>query len=209
MPFYHCTAGAGGGGGNSDAIIEGTIASITTNASKVKPRIFAYDTTLTSFIGRNVTEIGDTAFRQATSITTLELGSLTKIDSYGLYQVGASGSTFDLDLNGATVGSQAIQASKVRYVTGTWSSAGASALRQCTSLKKVEFNLNQLPTYFLYGDTALEELYLSYDQGVVSVGSNALTNVPNTCKVYVPSALVSSYQADSNWSRFDIQALPT
>ena len=206
MAFFRCINSPSGG--NAESIIDGTATSVTTSATKVKPKLFAYDTTLTSFVGRSVTEIGETAFRQATNVETLEFGSLTKIDTYGLYQVGKSGMTFDIDLDDAVVGSQAIQASKVRYVTGTWSSAAGSALRNCTSLKKVEFNLSAIPTYFLYGNTALEELYLSYDQGVVSVGSNALTNVPNTCKVYVPSALVSSYQADSNWSRFDVLALP-
>lgn len=208
-PMYRC-AGIQSGSGDPISLIEGTATSVTTSATKVKPRLFAYDTTITSFIGRSVTSIGDTSFRQTTNIEVLELGALTKIDSSGLYEAGKRGMTFDLVLNNATVGSQAIQASRVRYVTGTWASAGSSSLRQCTSLKKVEFNLSQLPTYFLYGDTALEEIYLSYDQGVVSLnGNNCLTNVPNTCKVYVPSALVASYQADSNWSRFDIQALPT
>ena len=209
-PMYRCTGVQQGGGGTScDAVIEGT-ATIVTNATKVKKNVFSYDSILESFTGTSVTEIGESAFRNTTNLQTLSLGALTSIGTTAFYSAGKSGSTFDIVLNSAVVASQGFQASRVRYVTGTWSSAAGSCLRACTSLKKLEFNLQQLPNYFLYGDTALEEIYLSYSQAVVTCdGNNCLTNVPSTCKVYVPSALVSSYQADSNWSRFDIQALPS
>ena len=210
MPYYHCVIGSGGGGGTSgDAVIEGT-ATVVTSATKIKKYVFSYDTALESLTAPNVTEIGTSAIRNTTNLQTLVLGALTSIGDTALYSAGKTGSTFDIVLNNATVSTQALQASKVRYITGTWASASGSCLRGCTSLKKLEFNLNKLPTYFLNGDTALEEIYLSYDQAVVTLdGNNCLTNVPSTCKVYVPSALVTSYQADSNWSRFDIQSLPS
>jgi len=209
MAFYRCMTNSGGGGGTSAAeIIEGT-SSIVTDATKVKAQIFCQDSVLTSFDGPNVTEVGTQAFRQTGSLASLTLGALTKIESYGFYQTGATGETFDVALNNATVAMQAFFGSKVRNVTGTWSSAGASCLRNCTQLKKVEFNLSAFPNDFLYGDTALEEIYLSNQGGVVTASANALNNVPNACKVYVPAALVSSYQADTVWGRFDIQELAT
>lgn len=209
-PMYRCTGIQQGGGGGCEELIDGTATSITTNATKVKQHCFYGDSTIESFIGNNVTQIGDSAFRNATNLSNLSLGALTKIDGTAFYSAGKSGYTFDLVLNNAVVASQAMQGSRIRNVTGTWSSSAGSALRACTSLRKVEFNLARLPSYFLYGCTGLQEIYLSYDQAVVTLdGSSCLTNVPNTCKVYVPSALVSSYEADSNWSRFDIQALPT
>lgn len=211
MAFYRCmtNSGGGGGGGTSAAeIIEGT-SSIVTDATKVKAQIFYQDSVLTSFDGPNVTEVATQAFRQTGSLTSLTLGALTKVENYAFYQTGATGATFDVDLNNATVATQAFFGSKVRNVTGTWNSAGASCLRNCTQLKKVEFNLSAFPNDFLYGDTALEEIYLSYQGGVVTATANALNSVPNTCKVYVPAALKSSYQADTVWGRFDIQELTT
>lgn len=84
---------------------------------------------------------------------------------------------------------------------------GNNVFQNCTSLEILDFpKLTRLNyTRCLYGCSNLKTLILRYSGGVVPVGNDVFTNTPFASggtggTVYVPQALISSYQTASNWS---------
>lgn len=67
---------------NSDAIIEGTATSITTNATKIAQYKFYYDESLTEFIGNNVLNVGSYAFWSFKSDFEFSLPNARYIEAY-------------------------------------------------------------------------------------------------------------------------------
>ena len=206
--YYRCSGiQSSGGGSEVKELVEGTLTSLTTDATKVKKYAFYNDTALTSFIGHNVTQLDDYAFRSTYSLATLELGNLTVVNSNALYGAGATGSYFDITLNGAA-GGEAFRNSKIRKALGSISSINTGVFRECTNLIEAWWGGSNIGNQVFYGCTALADLYLLNTSGVVTLSNaNALTNVPTTCKVHVPSSLLASYQADTTWSAFDLVAI--
>lgn len=202
--FYRC-----GITGQSDptALIDGTATSLKTNATGIKHHLFYQDTTIQSVDAQSVTTVGNNAFESATGLQSIKLGQLTSIGQNAFYGTGANNCDFSVWLNNATVSNNAFLGSKLTRVSGTWSSAGNFCLRNCKSLKSVVFNLAQMPNGFLYDCTALTNLSLLYDGGVVTLGTDSMKNVPTTCTVEVPSALASAYMEDSFWGNFPITAI--
>ena len=72
----------------------------------------------------------------------------------------------------------------------------------CTSLKKVDFgaNFTSLKATAPFANcTALETVILRYN-GVVAANNGVFSPSTNGVTVYVPSAQLAAYQADSVWS---------
>lgn len=79
----------------------------------------------------------------------------------------------------------------------------------CTSLTKLDLPmLSNIENYGLYNATALNTLILRNETMCTLGSSSPLYGTPiasGTGYVYVPSALVDTYKADSNWSTFAAQ----
>lgn len=89
-----------------------------------------------------------------------------------------------------------------RYIQSV---TGEKQFYSCKALKTVNIrNLSGLPNHMFYGCTALEDIYIEKTDAVVTVGSNALANVPTTCNVHVPEALLSDYQANTTWKKYNL-----
>lgn len=209
MAYFHCLTGNGsGGGGDLDGTLDGTVTSITSNVTSLIPYALYGITTLTNLSLPNVTTLGEQALRGCSGITSLTLGNLTSIGQYGLYGLGASGSTLEVNLDNCNVSGYAFQNSNVTKITGTWQSAsGVSICRGCTSLTYLECNASSLGNYFVNGCTALADLYLTYTGGVVTVANTSLTNVPTTCTVHVPADLLTAYQSNATWNKYNLVAI--
>lgn len=54
------------------------------------------------------------------------------------------------------------------------------------------------------GCTSLEDFYIQYTGGKISMGSGSFNNVPNTMRLHVPASLLSEYEADGSWNRFEL-----
>jgi hypothetical protein len=87
--------------------------------------------------------------------------------------------------------------------------ATANVFSGCTKLESVTLANTALGTNLFKNRSYLTSLTLTARQ-VVTLDSSALSGTPiasGNGTVYVPSDLVSAYQADSNWSQFNIAAI--
>jgi len=79
---------------------------------------------------------------------------------------------------------------------------------ETNSIESADLDVTEIGAYAFFNNK-LSSLTLRADQ-VVTLGESALDGTPiadGTGTVYVPSDLVSAYEADSNWSSYDIQAI--
>ena len=77
--------------------------------------------------------------------------------------------------------------------------------RNASLLKKVVAKgiITSVATYTFNGCSALESIYIK-SQSVPTASSNTFTNVPATCKIFVPEALVDDYKEANYWKNFVI-----
>jgi hypothetical protein len=81
-----------------------------------------------------------------------------------------------------------------------------SVFQNCTALKKLDFpKVNYFVSYCLQGCTALTALILRNNAVATLANINAFANTPFASNgtggtVYVPAALIESYQTATNWS---------
>lgn len=78
-----------------------------------------------------------------------------------------------------------------------------SAFDQCTKLREIKIPVcTLLANGALLSCTALEKIFLDGVTAVTTLGANALNNTPETLKIIVPDALVDSFKAATNWSKY-------
>lgn len=89
-----------------------------------------------------------------------------------------------------------------RYIQSV---TGELQFAHCQALTTVNLrNLSGLSNNMFYNCTSLSDIYIEKTDAVVTVGSNALGNVHTTCNVHVPAALLSDYQANNTWNKFNL-----
>ena len=82
------------------------------------------------------------------------------------------------------------------------------SFRGCTALEVLDFpTLTSIATNAFYGCSKLKTLILRSSTMCSLSGTNAFANTPMAsggtatgCKIYSPSALIATYQANANWS---------
>ena len=106
---------------------------------------------------------------------------------------------------------QIIMRTVTEYRENRISKIGQYAFYDCTALMVVDVpNVTSIEANSLYNCSALEALILGGDTVVTLANTNALTGsgiAAGTGYVYVPSALLASYQAATNWSTYSAQFL--
>jgi hypothetical protein len=104
---------------------------------------------------------------------------------------------------------QIIQRTVTEYQENRISKIGANAFCSCTALTVVDVpEVKKIDANAFGGCTALEALILRSNTVVTMANANALgsSGIANgTGFVYVPSALVDSYKAATNWSTYAVQ----
>ena len=158
----------------------------------------------------SVTNVPYAGFRQCKLMTHITLpDSLVTLNSYAFYRCYA---LTDLDTNGVTsIGANAVrECSTLASVNAPYAtSIGDNALRSNPKLTTIKFpSATSIAQYVLYDLKALQVLVLGAASICTASASGFLTNVPTSCKIYVPDSLVDSYKATSPWSTRASQIYP-
>lgn len=159
---------------------------ITENITEIETTAFTDCESLKAIpITSSVTTIGGTAFSGCTSLTSVHLSD--NVTSIGTFVFKGCSALEEVVLGkGITVLSQ-------------------SMLRDNSNLKKlvVDGMITAINRDALNGCSSLERIYIN-TESVLNISSNVITNVPETCKIFVPAALVEDYKEASNWQKFII-----
>lgn len=181
-------------GGGSDEDVEVFVDLIENSATvfesdrvtKLAQYAFAYRTSLKSISLPNLKSSNTRAFANCDSLESLSIPNMTGYTYQ--YMAAYCGALQTVDVK---------QASYVSSYT----------FYSCANLTKIEFNrVGTIATNAFNGCTKLATLILRSDSLVTLSGTNALTGTKIAGSggyIYVPSALVDSYKAATNWSTYE------
>lgn len=208
--------GYGQGGGGDDqlvTILDGTATEISNSeVTSLRDNVFSGMSSLKSVDFPSLQTIGDFAF---SSCTALELTSLPS----GVTSIGSSAfahcaslALTDLPPNLQTIGSMAFDQCKELAITSipsTVTAIGQYAFRNCSNLTRMVFQgeLYRLDTRLFYYCTGLNVLVLRRTSGPCALANtNVFEGTPFSSSgtggtVYVPEALIESYQTATNWTK--------
>ena len=207
----------GGGGGDNtllESIVMGTATSVSLGeqVTTIKDHLFENVTTLKEFDFSHIQAIRTEAFKGCTGLTDIYLPAIVKNTNHG---------------SRAFQGCTSLKRVSLPIMTGWYSAAGgwfsgcssltdvdvpeltavaAQLFTGCTALKKLDLpKVNSLGASCFQGCTALTALILRNNAVVTLANINAFTNTPFASggtggTVYVPAALIESYQTATNWS---------
>ena len=219
---------SGGGGGDIDALIEGSAMEVNSNAKSVSDYALYMRKTITEVNFPLATSIGECAFRECAKLTraniplAISIGTsafrscsvLTEVNlpsatSIGAYSFQACQKLTKADFPLATsVAGQAFREcsalTEVNFPVAT--SIGESAFYTCKALTKANIPLaTSIISYAFYYCTALTAFVLRSETVCTLANSNAFTGSAISSGkgyIYVPAALVDSYKSATNWSTY-------
>lgn len=183
------TIETGGGGGDAavlDGLIDGSITGISNSrVTSIINYAFYYYPNLKTVDFPAVTSIGNSAFYQCSSLTTADFPVAISISNYAFYYCSSLTTT---DFPDAT-------------------SIGTQAFCRCSSLTTADFPVAaSIDAKAFYYCSKLTALILRKTYAVCRLlNKNAFTSTPiasGTGYIYVPSALVDSYKAATNWATY-------
>lgn len=184
---------SGGGGGNEDAILDGSIENLTNSTvTSLRNNIFRDAVNLKTVSLPSVTVVGDSAFYNARNIRTVNMPNVVTFS-------GGSNFYGNKRLLRASFPNLVITGN-IGYVC-----------RGDAALATVDYGtgVEKLGTQAFSETHTLSELVLRRTSGIVALqGTNTFeTNhmsfvLMKTGHVYVPKTLISSYQSDTNWATF-------
>ena len=178
------TATGGGGGGVEDHLdgsLDGTLAEINSNVKTVIGHACRGITSLATINLPNATSIGTYAFYGCSGITSLNVPKVTSLGTYAFY--GCSKLT------------------SVNFPVST--TVPSTCFYQCTALAKADFGVAKsvAGNAFAYC-SKLKTLILRYADAVVTLNSTSFSGFTFSGYVYVPKALLESYESNSNWTSY-------
>ena len=143
--------------------------------------VFQRNASLTKFIAPLLTTLGSSAFLVCAALLEVDFPVLTTVN----------GSAFS--------GCSKLAAVDFPKLT----TCGAWAFNGCSTLKRADIGkVTAISNYAFQGCAALSTLILRGTEAVCTIGTNAFTNCTALASglIYVPAALVASYQADTSWA---------
>lgn len=184
-------AGAAEVGGSSDAdldaLIDGSITTVTSQAASVRTRAFSGCASLASVSLPAAKTIGSYAFMQCAKLATVSLPEVTTLSS-------AAFSTCAV-LTDVTIPKVTALPSQAFY--------------SCTALQKIDLPaVESIADSVFMIDNALTTVILRSETLVTLSNKSAFSSSAisaGTGYIYVPSALVDSYKAATNWSTYAAQ----
>lgn len=198
-----------------DGLIERTIAEMVDDTiTRLGSYAFSDCTALTNADFPEVKAVGDGVFTNCTSLISVTLPKVTnlmsnvfkgcsKLENISMPLVTSLGSNAFNNCNSLLT---------VEFPEVTW--FANAALSYCENLYLLDFpKLSSIGSFGFAGDTSLIALVLRNTDKVVTLSANhfAFDGTPiaaGSGYIYVPSALVSAYKADSQWSAYASQILP-
>lgn len=171
-----------------DALITKTITEYSNDrVESIGDFIFRSCSALTAVDFPKVTNIGSYAFRNCSVLTTVDFSKITSLGGYSF--CGCSALT--------TVNFPAIK------------TINASTFADCSSLTDVDFSaITRIYASAFNNCTILRSLIIRTTQmctlaNVTAISTSGIAS--GTGYIYVPSSLLSSYQAATNWSTYSAQ----
>lgn len=204
-----------GGGGDLDGTLDGTVQSITSNVTSLIPYALYNITSLTELNLPNVKVINAHALDGCTNAKTSFGSPLTELGESSCRYLFSNNSSESFEVafeHCSYPNAYAFQYSGITKAFGTFYPRGGQYLfNACTKLIEAHYNLPLLTNHIFRGCTALADLYLENPSGVVTPTSTQydMQNVPLTCKVHVPDYLLTAYQADTFWNKYDLVGMTT
>ena len=215
-----------------DAMIDGSITEIESNAESVKNYAFYYSNNLKSVSFPIATSIGKNAFNSCDTLTTVDFPLVTSIGEYAfnscdalttvdfplVTSIGASAfrsceqlETINSPLvtsieNYAFNGCEVLKAVDFPLLT----SIKSSAFDSCDALTTVDFPLvTSIEKYAFNGCDKISAVILRNAEVLCTLSAaNAFASTPiktGTGYIYVPSALIEDYKVATNWSTYATQ----
>lgn len=175
-----------GGGIDVNALADGSISgAVEITASNIRDRFFRYCGNITSLTCPNVTIIREQLCSNCTGLVSVSMPNATTVSSTQQFINCTSLTTVNLP--------------KLQ-------TPGGNMFQGCTALAFIDLPaLTRLSvTRVFYGCSSLKTVILR-NNSLVALNNDALTNTPFASggsggTVYVPQALISSYQTATNWS---------
>lgn len=191
ISIFGVTGTAETGSGSSDAdldtLISGTVTNLTSQATSVRTRGFSNCTSLVSVSLPVAKTIGNWAFMQCSKLTTVSLPEATTL---GTAAFSTCTALENVDIPKAT-------------------SLPSQAFYNCTALQKINLPaVKSISDSVFMMDNALATVILRSETLVTLSNKSAFSSSSisaGTGYVYVPSALVASYKAATNWSTYATQ----
>ena len=156
-------------GDDFDALVEGTISALHTNASKVRNDIFTRNYNMTAAYMPNVMEIGASAFNECVNMTTVEIGKPCEIGSWA-FAGCTTLSSFSIP-DSPYVGERAfINCVQLQSISlPNCSYVGQNAFASCANLSYASFpEVEYLGQYAFYRCNDLKEAYIPRVESALS-----------------------------------------
>jgi len=160
---------------------------------------------------KNITEIGDYAFYKCLKLKNLDLSNVVSIGASAFYSNQSSVLTGELELPKVTsIGEYAFRQAGITSVYAPLlPSIKGYAFYSCSKLITADFPVvTSIAVYAFRGCSALISLILRSETMATLSNTNAFVSSgveSGTGYIYVPSALVESYKAATNWSTYATQ----
>lgn len=159
---------------------------------------------ITEYADDDILSIGDYSFYSSARLTKIDLPNVTEIGVFTFYGCSAL-QTANLPV-ATSIGNYAFYAnSKLGSVNVTSvTQIGKMAFRNCSQLTVIDLpSVSSIDTYVFYNCTNLKTVIIRNQTMCELVNTNAFGGMPisnGTGYIYVPSALVDTYRAGTNWS---------
>lgn len=185
VSIFGVTGTAESGGGGADTLIDGSLTAVESDVTTVRSYAFYGCSKLLTASFPKATSIGTYAFNNATAMKTCEALNVTTISSGSFYGCMAL---------------EAITMPKLTRVPG-------NSLANCTKLASVDLTaVTQIDSGAFTNAIKLTALILRHSSVVTLGGTLSQTAIASgTGYIYVPSSLVASYKAATNWSTYAAQ----
>ena len=185
------------------------------SSGETKPSYLSKNAMTEVYIGDCVTSIGFEAFRDCTSLSSIEIpNNVTSID-YGVFRDCTSLSSIEIPNSVTSIGFEVFNncTSLTSCTIGSGvTSIGMSTFRYCTSLTSINIpdSVIDIGSHAFYYCSSLSSITVNSTTPPKLTNTSALENT-NNCPIYVPSGSVNVYKSATNWSEYAsrIQAIPT
>ena len=197
--------GISAGGGDIDALIDGSITEITSNVESVRAMTFNICTSLKSVNFPKAVSVGNNPFVGCTSLKNANFPALKNVPvaTFGLASIEIVNLPSAETLSGNVFGDSSIAEIQLPSLTSV---SGGYTFHKCIKLSKADFpSLTNITNCMFQGCDKLKTLILRNSAVCTLENTSAFnrTAISNgTGYIYVPSALVDSYKAATNWSTF-------
>lgn len=182
------------------------------NVTSAGRSIFSHCTNLESASFPGLTVLPQYMFEYCTNLSEFDFSNILTLNNQGVFRYSGLEGVWMPKANshaGAFTGDQFAYCTSLVYFRSPYNNGGSlrsGVFAGCTSLKLIDLGVaNTLSTAGnCFTDcTNLEILILRKTTGISAISRNTdFQGVSNKIKVYVPSALISTYQTATNWSTY-------